>query len=128
MQASPRYAPDLSRLHHSRGALAHSVAPSTWRRAFEVRTADATIAPALRVGAATALVLVIGGLLGHGNLAGFAALGALTAAFGRYEPYPRLARKTGLVGLALVVFVAGGALLGAAGLSLWLQIAVMAVA
>ncbi|BAH50404.1 FUSC family protein [Rhodococcus opacus] len=128
MQASPRYAPDLSRLQHSREALAHSVAPSTWRRAFEVRTADATIAPALRVGAATALVLVIGGLLGHGNLAGFAALGALTAAFGRYEPYPRLARKTGLVGLALVVFVAGGALLGAAGLSLWWQIAVMAVA
>ncbi|MFC9551839.1 FUSC family protein [Rhodococcus sp. NPDC056960] len=128
MQASPRFAPDLGRLRHSREALAHSVAPSTWRRAFEVRNADATIAPALRVGAATALVLVIGGLLGHGNLAGFAALGALTAAFGRYEPYPRLARKTGLVGLALIVFVAGGALLGAAGLSLWVQITVMAVA
>ncbi|MDV7083749.1 FUSC family protein [Rhodococcus sp. IEGM 248] len=127
MQASPRYAPDLSRLHRSRGALAYSMAPSTWRRAFEVRDADATIAPALRVGAATALVLVIGGFLGHGNLSGFAALGALTAAFGRYEPYPRLARKTGLVGVALIAFVAGGALLGAAGLSLWLQIAVMSV-
>lgn len=108
--------PDSTRFDHARGALAHTVAPSTWRRAFELRAPDATIAPALRVGLATAVVFVAGGLLGYRELAGFAALGALSAAFGRYEPYPRLAGKLTLVGLALVGFVAFGGVLGAAAL------------
>ncbi|WP_213576150.1 FUSC family protein [Rhodococcus sp. USK13] len=128
MPVLPRYVPDSSRLAHCRTALKHSVTPATWRRALEVHPVDATIAPAIRVGAATALVLVLGGLLGHGNLAGLGALGALTAAFGRYEPYPQLARKAGFVGIALVVYVAAGALLGAAGWAVWWQIALMSVA
>ncbi|MCQ4121209.1 FUSC family protein [Rhodococcus tibetensis] len=128
MHGLPRYAPDNSRLDHCRTALKHSVTPATWRRAFEVRTVDATIAPAIRVGVATALVLVLGGLLGHGNLAGLGALGALTSAFGRYEPYPRLARKAGFVGIALIAYVAAGALLGAAGWAVWWQIALTSVA
>ncbi|MFZ2175249.1 MAG: FUSC family protein [Rhodococcus sp. (in: high G+C Gram-positive bacteria)] len=128
MQASPRLSSSPGRFHHTRGALAHSVAPSTWRRAFEVRPVDATTAVALRVGAATAAVLVAGGLLGHQELAGLASLGALTSAFARNEPYPRLARKLAVVGAALIAYVAGGALLGATGVPLGVQVALMAVA
>lgn len=120
--------PDPTRLGHARGALAHAVAPSTWRRAFELRAADATIAPALRVGLATAVVFVAGGLLGYRELAGFAALGALSSAFGRYEPYPRLAGKLALVGFALVVFVAFGGALGAAALPSAVLIGVLSLA
>ncbi|NKZ88590.1 FUSC family protein [Rhodococcus hoagii] len=120
--------PDPTRFDHARGALAHAVAPSTWRRAFDLRAADATIAPALRVGFATAIVFVVAGLLGYRELAGFAALGALASAFGRYEPYPRLAGKLSLVGLALVAFVAFGGLLGAAALPTVVLIGVLSVA
>ncbi len=105
-----------------------AVVPKIWRGAFELRAADATIAPALRVGLATAIVLVAGGLLGYRELAGFAALGALAAAFGRYEPYPRLAGKLALVGIALVVFVAFGGALGAAGPSSWALIGALSLA
>ncbi|PTR19875.1 fusaric acid resistance family protein [Rhodococcus sp. OK519] len=119
---------DSSRLDHARGALAHTVVPSTWRRAFELRTADATIAPALRVGLASAAVFVAGGLLGYRELAGFAALGSLAAAFGRYEPYPRLAGKLALVGVALVCFVAFGGALGAAALPAGVLIGILSLA
>ncbi|GAB2652684.1 FUSC family protein [Prescottella soli] len=121
-------APAPTRFAQARGALAHAVVPRTWRRAFELRTADATIAPAFRVGLATAVVLVAGGLLGHRELAGFAALGALAAAFGRYEPYPRLAGKLALVGAGLVAFVALGGALGAAALPAWALIGALSLA
>lgn len=120
--------PDPSRLDHARDALAHTVVPRTWRRAFDLRRADAIIAPALRVGFATTVVLVAGGLLGYRELAGFAALGALASAFGRYEPYPRLAGKLALVGVALVGFVAFGGLLGAAALPTAALIGALSVA
>lgn len=119
---------DPTRLAHARTALAHTVAPRTWRRAFDLGRADATVAPALRVGVATAVVLVAGGLLGYRELAGFAALGALASAFGRYEPYPRLAGKLTLVGAALVVFAAFGGVLGAVGLPAVALIAALSVA
>ncbi|QCQ93206.1 FUSC family protein [Rhodococcus sp. SGAir0479] len=119
---------DPTRLEHARTALAHTVAPRTWRRAFDLGRADATIAPALRVGLATAVVLVAGGLLGYRELAGFAALGALASAFGRYEPYPRLAGKLTLVGAALLVFVAFGGVLGAAALPTAALIGVLSLA
>ncbi|WP_420880728.1 FUSC family protein [Rhodococcus sp. (in: high G+C Gram-positive bacteria)] len=119
---------DATRLDHTRGALAHTVASSTWRRAFELRAADATIAPAMRVGLATAVVFVAASLLGYRELAGFAALGALASAFGRYEPYPRLAGKLALVGVAVVGFVAFGGLLGAAALPAAVLIGVLSLA
>ncbi|MCL2534388.1 MAG: FUSC family protein [Nocardiaceae bacterium] len=121
-------APAPTRLAQARGALAHVVEPKTWRGAFDLRAADATIAPALRVGLATAVVLLVGGLLGYRDLVGFAALGALAAAFGRYEPYPRLAGKLALVGIALVAFVALGGALGAAGLPAWALIGALSLA
>lgn len=120
--------PDHGRLRHSRTALAHSLSPAAWREALEFRSADATVAPALRVGTAVLVALVGGGLLHLPHLAGFAALGALASAFGRYEPYPRLAGKIAMVGLGVVGYVALGAGVGAGSVPMWAQIAVLSVA
>ncbi|MFD1211555.1 hypothetical protein ACFQ36_05815, partial [Arthrobacter sp. GCM10027362] len=119
-----------SRVRHSLGAFAHSISPQAWhwRQVLAVRQADAVIAPAVKVAVAVTLVLVAGGLLGHGDIAGIAALGALNSAFCRYEPYPLLARRAAFVGAALAVSMGAGAALGVAGAPAWLQIAVLAVA
>ena len=106
---------DRPQLRHTRGALAHPLSASAWKDALEVRRGDPTVAVALRVGLATMLALVGGGLLGYGQVAGFAALGALTSAFLRYEPYPRLAVRLPWVGLGIVGYTAFGAALGAMG-------------
>ncbi|WP_247596192.1 MULTISPECIES: FUSC family protein [unclassified Rhodococcus (in: high G+C Gram-positive bacteria)] len=100
------------RLDHTRSALAHATSRAAWRQAMTLGHADATIAPALRVGAAIAVVLVGGGILGRPELAGFAALGALCSAFTRYEPYPRRAGKLALVGGSIVLWATLGAVVG----------------
>lgn len=115
-------------LRRTGGALAHSVSAATWRAALEVRPADATVAPAVRVGIAAAVTLVAGGLLGVPALSGIAALGALTAAFARYEPYPRLAAKLAVVGLCLISFVTIGAVAGAAGITTGWEVALLSAA
>nr|WP_245709084.1 FUSC family protein [Rhodococcus tukisamuensis] len=115
-------------LRRSGAALAHAVSAAAWRGALEVRPADATVAPSVRVGIAAAVTLVAGGLLGQPTLAGVAALGALTSAFARHEPYPRLAAKLAVVGVSLVSFVALGAVAGAAGLTAGWQIALLSAA
>lgn len=116
-----------SRVVHSRGALAHSLSATAWRQALEFRPADPTIAVALRVGFAAAIVLIGGGLLGYPQLAGFAALGALCSAFSRYEPYPLMAVKLTGVAAGVVLSAVCGALLGAFGLSIWTQIVVLSL-
>ncbi|MGW0634872.1 FUSC family protein [Nocardia salmonicida] len=116
-----------TRLRHSGGALAHSVAFSTWRRALEVRPADATVAVSMRVGAAAALVFIGCGLLDLRQYAGFAVLGALASAFARHEPMVRVAAKVSLVGGLLVAFVAGGGLLALAHVPIWAEVALMSV-
>ncbi|MBS9374788.1 FUSC family protein [Rhodococcus sp. B50] len=118
---------DRSQLRHAHGALAHSLSATAWKDALEVRRGDPTVAVALRVGFATMLALVGGGLLGYGQVAGFAALGALTSAFLRYEPYPRLAVRLPWVGLGIVGYTAFGAALGAMGAPLWVQIVVLSL-
>ncbi|MFD5811063.1 FUSC family protein [Rhodococcus aetherivorans] len=120
--------PDRSRLRHSRIALAHSLSPTAWRESLEFRSADATRAPALRVGAAVLVVLVAGGLLDLPHPAGFAALGALASAFGRHEPYSQQAGKIAVVGLGVVGYAALGAAVGTTGAAMWTQIAVLSVA
>lgn len=100
---------DRNRLRYSGGALAHSLSATAWRESLEMRRADPTIAVAVRVGVATLIALVGGGLLGHQEVAGFAALGALSSAFLRYEPFPRLATKLAAVGLGVTAFTAFGA-------------------
>ncbi len=118
---------DRPQLRHTRGALAHPLSASAWKDALEVRRGDPTVAVALRVGFATMLALVGGGLLGYGQVAGFAALGALTSAFLRYEPYPRLAVRLPWVGLGIAGYTAFGAALGAMGAPLWVQIVALSV-
>lgn len=92
-----------------------------------MRRADPTIAVALRVGLATAIALVGGGLLGYAEVAGFAALGALSSAFLRYEPYPRLAVRLPWVGVGLTIYTAFGAALGTLGASMWWQIVLLSI-
>lgn len=118
---------DRPQLRHTREALAHPLSVNAWKDALEMRRGDPTVAVALRVGFATMLALVGGGLLGYGQVAGFAALGALTSAFLRYEPYPRLAVRLPWVGLGIVGYTAFGAALGAMGAPLWVQIVVLSV-
>ena len=114
-----------TRLRHTGAALTHSLSPATWRSAFAMRPADAIFTTAIKVGVAASLVLVAGGLLGQQQLAGIAALGALTSAFGRYQPYWRLARMMVVVGVGMLVAMAVGTLLGAAGTPMVLQIVIL---
>ncbi|TXG89890.1 FUSC family protein [Rhodococcus rhodnii] len=116
------------RLRLSSRALAHAVAPRTWSDAAKVAHADATLAVGVRVGIAVAVVMVVAGLAGYPNLAGFAALGALVSAFARYEPYPRLGWKVGIIGVGVVVFVAAGAGLGLLGVPASVEIGLMGIA
>ncbi|KAF0968039.1 MULTISPECIES: FUSC family protein [Gordonia] len=111
-----------SRLQHSRRALAHSVSPSAWRATLEFRRADPTFAIGFRVGLAGAIALVVGGLVGHTEVAGFAALGTLSSAYLRYEPYPRMAGRLAGVASLIVAYTTLGALLGVLGVSIWAQI------
>ncbi|MFE6969433.1 FUSC family protein [Isoptericola sp. NPDC057653] len=77
--------------------------PAHLRAALRISPADATLAAALRVGAAAAVVLGLSAAVGRTDLAAFASLGALVILYGRYEPYRR--RAALLTGVA-VVFVA----------------------
>jgi uncharacterized membrane protein YccC len=72
--------------------------PSVLRESLQVGRADAAVAPAVRVGVAGALALVGFGLAGHQELAGFAALGALTSLYGRFDTYRRRGALLALVG------------------------------
>ncbi|MCK9792293.1 FUSC family protein [Isoptericola sp. 4D.3] len=88
--------------------------PGHLRAALRVNPADATVAAALRVGAAAAVVLALSAAAGRTDLAGFASLGALTILYGRYEPYRRRAALlTGVAALFTVAFVLTAALTAA---------------
>lgn len=90
-----------------------------------MRRADPTTAPALRVGLVGMIALVGCGLLGFTEIAAFTALGTLSSAFLRYEPYRRLApRLAGVVAL-IVACAAFGATLGALGLNVWAQVVLL---
>ncbi|WP_269937325.1 FUSC family protein [Arthrobacter sp. HY1533] len=114
-----------SRLRHGGTALAHSVSGAAWRGSFTMRPADAIFAPAVKVGIAAALVLVAFGLAGQEQLAGIASLGALCSAFGRYQPYRRLAPMLAIVAVAMLAAVGIGGLLGAGGVPVEVQILVL---
>lgn len=116
------------RIEHSRSALAHAVSSRTWRQALSLGRSDATLAPAIRVGLATAVVLIAGGLIGRPELAGFAALGATCSAFGRYEPYPRRAGKLALVGGMIVLYATLAALVGVVAPSAAIEVIAVSIA
>ncbi|WP_372436060.1 FUSC family protein [Williamsia soli] len=112
-----------SQARRSGSALRHLCSPRTWwSAAVTVNRGNTAIAPAVRVGVAVGLVLVVGGLLGHRDLAGFAALGSLTSAFCRADPYRVRLPRLLVVGGAVVLYVGFGAILGASGSSIVVQI------
>ncbi|MFW0795741.1 FUSC family protein [Gordonia sp. CPCC 205515] len=100
---------------HVRGrssALAHSVRPTTWRAALTIDMSRAAVAAPIRVGIAIAVVLIVGGLTGHRDIAGFAALGAVIAAFCRPDPYRVRAGRLFAIGVGIVAATAAGGVLG----------------
>ncbi|WP_251153214.1 FUSC family protein [Cellulosimicrobium sp. Marseille-Q4280] len=80
--------------------------PSHLSAALRASPADATVAAALRCGAAVALALAVPGLLGRTDLAAFASLGALTSLYGRYDPYRRRASLLAGVGVVMTASIA----------------------
>ena len=112
-----------------RRALAHSLTPGIWRdAATTLNRGQATVWLPVRVGMAIAVVFVVGGLIGRGDIAGFAALGALTSAFCRADPYRIRMPRLLVTSATLVLFVIFGGLLGAAGVSMPVQVVAMAIA
>ncbi len=100
-------------LHHAGTAVRHTGHPATWRKAFRLNPPSPSLDPALRVGIATAIPLIIGGLMHEPALAAISGLGAITAAFARHEPYRRRAGKTAIAGLTiLVAILIGSAVVG----------------
>ncbi len=89
--------------------------PAHLRAALRVSPADATVAAALRCGAAVALAIAVPGLLRRPDLAAFASLGALTSLYGRYDPYRRRAALLATVGTLMTGTIAAFTLLAAAG-------------
>ncbi|MFD5332943.1 hypothetical protein ACFWH7_13655, partial [Cellulosimicrobium cellulans] len=89
--------------------------PAHLRDALRVSPADATLAAALRCGAAVALAIAVPGLLGRPDLAAFASLGALTSLYGRYDPYRRRAALLATVGALMSGTIAAFTLLAVAG-------------
>jgi len=89
--------------------------PAHLRDALRANPADATLAAALRCGAAVGLALAVPGLLGRPDLAAFASLGALASLYGRYDPYRRRASLLAAVGLLLTASIAAFTALAALG-------------
>ncbi|GAA1712965.1 hypothetical protein GCM10009809_06360 [Isoptericola hypogeus] len=101
--------------------------PRHLRAALRVHPADATVAAALRVGAAAATTLALCAAAGRPDLAGFAALGALTILYGRYDPYRRRAALLATVGTLFTAAFVATASLTAAGAPLAVTLAVVAL-
>ncbi|MBM7819215.1 putative membrane protein YccC [Cellulosimicrobium cellulans] len=98
-----------------RSAARDALDPAHLRAALRVNPADATLAAALRCGAAVALAIAVPGLLGRPDLAAFAALGALTSLYGRYDPYRRRAALLATVAVLMTGTIAAFTLLAVAG-------------
>jgi len=101
--------------------------PGHLRAALRINPADATLAAALRVGAAAAVVLALSAAAGRTDLAGFASLGALTILYGRYEPYRRRAALLAGVAVGFTVAFVLTAALTAAGTPPLVVLAVVAL-
>ncbi|GAA1810518.1 FUSC family protein [Agromyces neolithicus] len=75
----------------------------------------------IRAALAAVIPLVVLLMLGHVELAPYAAFGGMTAIFGRGEHYRARARTVGTAAVALVASVAAGTLLAAADAPLWAE-------
>ncbi|MFT4044469.1 MAG: FUSC family protein [Gordonia sp. (in: high G+C Gram-positive bacteria)] len=85
------------------------------------------VAAPLRVGIAVGIVLTVGSLIGHRDLAGFAALGALISAFCRPDPYPVRALRLVSLGIGITVTIGVGAVVGAYSGTLPVEIAAISL-
>lgn len=110
-----------------RTALRHAARPAAWRGALDADLRKAGLAVPVRVGGAVALMFVIGGLTGHHNVAGFAALGALVSAFCRPDPYPVRVGRLMVLSVMIISSIAVGAALGAGGAPVAASVAVIAL-
>jgi hypothetical protein len=79
------------------------------------------------VGAAVAVVFLIGGLTQRHDIVGFAALGALVAAFCRPDPYPVRVGRLAVLAVGITASIGLGAGLGAVGSPVTVQIVVISV-
>ncbi|RPA10185.1 FUSC family protein [Gordonia sp. OPL2] len=102
----------VEHVRHRRGALAHAVSPHAWRSTMAVDMSRASVGVPIRVGIAVGFVLVVGGLVGARDVAGFAALGALVSAFCRPDPYPVRVGRLAALGIGIVASVLIGSVLG----------------
>ncbi|WP_336726992.1 FUSC family protein [Cellulosimicrobium cellulans] len=119
--------PTLPGLAPVRAAAQDVLDPAHLRDALCVSPADATLAAALRCGAAVALAIAVPGLLGRPDLAAFASLGALTSLYGRYDPYRRRAALLATVGVLMAGTIAVFTLLAAAGVTTLVTTAAVAL-
>lgn len=103
----------MTSLTPTRAAAREVLDPAHLRDALRINPADATLAAALRCGAAVDLALVIPALAGRTDLAGLAALGALTSLYGRNDPYRRRASLLALVGTLMTASISGFTVLAA---------------
>ncbi|MFJ2297251.1 FUSC family protein [Oerskovia paurometabola] len=101
--------------------------PAHLRAALRLTSVDATLVAALLCGASVAITLVIAATSGHQDLAGFAALGALTSLYGRFDPYRRRAALLASVGAILVGSILLTTAVAAAGAPTWVALAVVAL-
>lgn len=108
-------------------ALTHAVRPSTWRSALAVDISRASVAVPIRVGIAVGAMLVIGGLTGQRDVAGFAALGALVSAFCRPDAYPVRAQRLAALGIGVMASVALGSAVGIAEAPVGVEIIVISL-
>lgn len=108
-------------------ALAHPLRAHSWRAALTVDLSKAAYAVPLRVGLAVGAVLIVCGLAGLQDIAGFAALGALISAFCRADPYPVRVSRLVALGIAAVASVVVGGLVGLSGGALSLEIVVISL-
>ena len=101
-------------------ALSSSGSPRGWRR-LGFLDLEVGIRAGIAIGLPLLLLLVAGRL----NLAPYAAFGAMTALYGRNEPYRLRLRSLLLAAFTLLVSLGTGALLALLGAELWLIIAAL---
>ena len=110
-----------------RSAAREVLDPAHLRAALRLTSVDATLVAALLCGASVAVSLVLAAASGHQDLAGFAALGALTSLYGRFDPYRRRAALLAFVGTTMVGSILLTTALTAAGAPAWVTLGVVAL-
>ncbi|AZG45308.1 hypothetical protein D7316_01904 [Gordonia insulae] len=115
------------RVRDRQSALSMVLRPTVWRSSLVLDMNRASVAAPIRVGIAVGLVLVVGGLTGTRDIAGFAALGALISAFCRPDPYRVRLGRLVVLGVGIISSVAVGAILGISGAAPGVEIVTIAV-